>query len=569
MSANQESSLQGVPGSESAAIFSSSRAAVIVLHAAGCLAGIVLVILAVQLYAYDYKHAWVSSHFAVMARAFNVFGLVDLRLVPLQNNAPLTTSPDAYLHWPPLYPIILAFVFRIFGESVVVHHLSSVALVMGSAALIWRSFAGEHDKSAAGLAVLIFLSTPLSLRYGFAGIHLHLAILLTTLALFLFAVNTGTAARSADQRRRRVMLGIGALAYFSAVMTSWEPLLSAPAFCVLALLDRHRQSRLALVLFGCAAIMALLTIVLLYGSEYPHFLERLWNRALMRSGTSDALYPSDYTPHDIQDIAIANPTFPLLQYVWNAILERLPLLGRLGILGVAGGLACLTMASALPRPAVAIFLGSFSMFALWSILMRNHMGIHEYEMLILLPAAACGAGLLFSQVFPDRAIETRDVDANSSRHRASRTDGRRVLVCFAIPILAVVSSYSSVRDTVEAFTPGSEMITLADQAREKLPDDAIIVTPYSDMVFVYYSHHHVIRAITREDVLDREHGALAALCGDCPFYLVADKAAADAFPSYKEMVPLAGLSNVGAIWRLPAFSTTGETGQIDAATHPR
>jgi hypothetical protein len=553
MSANHESSLQGVPGSGSAAIFSSSRAAVLVLHATGCLAAIVLVILAVRLYAYNYQHAWVSGHFAVMARAFNVFGLVDLGLVPVQNNAPLTTSPDAYLHWPPLYPIILAFVFRIFGESVVVHHLSSVALVLGSAALIWRSFADQGDRAAAGLAALIFLSAPLSFRYGVAGIHLHLAILLTVLALFLFAVNTGTAARGAGQRGRRVMLSVGALAYFSAVMTSWEPLLSAPAFCVLALLDRHRQSRLALVLFGCAAIVALLTIMLLYGSEYPHFLERLWNRALMRSGTSIALYPSDHTPHDIQDIAITNPTYPLSQYVWNGILGRLPLLGLLGIFGVAGGLACLRVASALPRPAVAIFLGSFSMFALWSVLMRNHMGIHEYQMLILLPAAACGAGLFFGRFFPDQASEAKDVagcNENSPRHLVSGAASRRVLACYVAPVLAVVSSYSGVRDTVEGFTPGSEMIALADLAREKLPDNAIIVTPYSDMVFVYYARHHVIRAITSEEVLDHERGALAALCADCPFYLVANKAAADAFPSYEEMIPLAGLSNIGAIWRL-------------------
>ena len=543
MSANTDSSLQAVAAPGSAAVPSSSRAPILALHAAACLAAIVLIGLAIHFYVYDYRHAWVSGHFAVMARAFNTFGVFDLGLVPVQNNAPLTTSPDVYLHWPPLYPIMLSFVFRIFGESAVIHHLSSVALVMGSTVLIWRSFAGTNDRAAAGLAALTFLSAPLTFRYGFAGIHLHLALLLTMLALFLFAVNTGTAARDADQGRRRAMLAVGALAYFLAVMTSWEPVLAAPAFCFLALIDRHRQSRLALVLFGCAAVAALLTILLIYGLQHPHLLERLWHRALMRSGTTMALYPSDYTAHDVQDAVIKNPTDPVLQYIWKAILGRLPLLGPLGIIGVAGGLACLRMAAALQRPAMAIFLGSLSMFALSAILLRNHLGIHEYEMSILVPAAACGAGLCFER------FSGSPVTGTASRH---------VLVCWLAPILAVVSSVPGVRDIVDGSKSGSGMIALADLAGEKLPDNAIIVTPYTDMVFVYYARHHVVRGIESESVLQNEQGALAALCTDCPFYLVVPKGAADSFPSYKEMAPLAGLSDIGAIWRLGAFATTGE-----------
>jgi hypothetical protein len=79
------------------------------------------------------------------------------------------------------------------------------------------------------------------------------------------------------------------------------------------------------------------------------------------------------------------------------------------------------------------------------------------------------------------------------------------------------------------------------------------------VVFVYYARHHVIRGISSEDVIEHEQGALAALCPDCPFYLVVPKAADDSFPSYKDKVPLAGLSNIGAIWRLAAFSPNAET----------
>lgn len=163
----------GMPQAVSAtgfeAPFRSSRLPLTVLHLAGCLAVIVLAVIAVRLYAYNYRHAWVSSHFAVMARTFNEIGLFNLGLAPVQNNVPLTNSPDAYLHWPPLYPILLALLFRAFGEGVVVQHLSSVAVNAASAALIWRSLASQSDKTAAGLAALAFLGAPIMFKFGFAA----------------------------------------------------------------------------------------------------------------------------------------------------------------------------------------------------------------------------------------------------------------------------------------------------------------------------------------------------------------------------------------------------------------
>ncbi|MEI9425134.1 hypothetical protein O7A70_28640 [Mesorhizobium sp. Cs1299R1N1] len=513
-----------------------------------------LATIAVRLDAYNYEYAWVSSHFAVMARTFNVIGLFDLGLVPVQNNAPLTDSPDAYLHWPPLYPVLLALLFRFLGEGAVIQHLLSVTLNLVSAALIWRSLADRSsDRTAASLAVLAFLGAPMMFSFGFVGLHLHLAIMLTLLALVLFASNTGAAARGGDASRRQILLSVGAVAYFLAVMTSWEPLLAAPALCFLALLDRHRQTTLALLLLGFAATAALLSIALLYGSEYPHFAERLWNRALLRSGESVALYPPDYTPHDLQDIVLPNPTDTLTTYVWHGILSRLPALGMLGMLGLAGGLACVRAAAEFPRPAIAIYLGSLSMFFLWSILMRNHMGIHEYEMLILLPAAACGVGLSCERFLPFRGASSSEPtgrNENPSLQEARDTIRRRALVCLAAPFLVASSSYATIRDTIGDFTPSNEMIAMAELSKAVLPENAIIATPYSRMEFVYYSGRHVIRAIESEEVLEREQKATAALCATCPVYLVAGNDAVDAFPSYRHTKPLAEISNTGAVWRI-------------------
>src|SRR5262249_54956313 len=105
MTLASEARLRAAPQEGFPAISPAQRSAIRLVHIAACVAGLVLIGLAIGLATYNYKHAWLSAHYAVMANAFNTFGLFDLGFVPVQNNPPLTTSPDAYLHWPPLYPV--------------------------------------------------------------------------------------------------------------------------------------------------------------------------------------------------------------------------------------------------------------------------------------------------------------------------------------------------------------------------------------------------------------------------------------------------------------------------------
>ena len=144
--------------------------------------------IAVVIDGYDYQGAWVSSYFAVMARSFQEHGVLALGGVPIQNNPPLTALPDAYLNWPPLYPIFLSIVFSVFGESEVVHHLVAVSINLGIAALVFAFVRRQAGSLAGAMAVLAFLSAPLVARYGHVGLHLHLAILLCLAGLYCFVL---------------------------------------------------------------------------------------------------------------------------------------------------------------------------------------------------------------------------------------------------------------------------------------------------------------------------------------------------------------------------------------------
>src|SRR5690242_11259203 len=80
---------------------------------------------------FDYRHDWISAHFSTIARSFTDYGVISLRGALIQNNSPLGLDPDVYIHWPPLFPIILSFAFRAFGESESVAHGMMLLILLG------------------------------------------------------------------------------------------------------------------------------------------------------------------------------------------------------------------------------------------------------------------------------------------------------------------------------------------------------------------------------------------------------------------------------------------------------
>ena len=98
--------------------------------------------------------------------------------MPVQNNAPLTASPDVYLNWPPLYGMLVGMAFRIFGASETTQHLLALALNFASAGLVCAIVRRRGSDLAGALACLAVLTTPALMRYGQMGSQLHLAIFL-------------------------------------------------------------------------------------------------------------------------------------------------------------------------------------------------------------------------------------------------------------------------------------------------------------------------------------------------------------------------------------------------------
>lgn len=129
-------------------------------------AGLLIIWLALRLTDFYYIHAWASAHFATIAHFFATHGIIGLHGIPIENFDPLTTQPDNYLHWPPLYFYILSLVQRAFPDSIRAMHLFMAVIAIANALAMWAIASTFFKPRAAIVCGSAFLLMPATLRYG-------------------------------------------------------------------------------------------------------------------------------------------------------------------------------------------------------------------------------------------------------------------------------------------------------------------------------------------------------------------------------------------------------------------
>ena len=212
-----------------------SRAAIL------CLALTSLVILFDSMSAlpqrFDYAHGWVSAHFATSARTFAEHGVFALHAIPIVNNPPFGVAPEAYIHWPPLFSIALAWLYAAFGESETTSHGPMLFVNFVNAALLAVLAKKLWGSAAAIVAALAWLSMPVVVTYAHLIWNLPLALSFLLLALIAFQQAT---AGSALTSRWAIA---GCIAMSMAVGTSWEPIMACPGLLAAAWWNGRRYER--------------------------------------------------------------------------------------------------------------------------------------------------------------------------------------------------------------------------------------------------------------------------------------------------------------------------------------
>jgi hypothetical protein len=453
--------------------------------------------LAAHLRQLDSPFDWAGAHSATMARSFVQSGVLELRGVPVENNPPLGLEPERYVHWPPLYQILLSVLFRLFGESESVARGFQLAIVLAHAVLLLAvGVAVSSDVRVGLLSAFAWLTVPVVSEYGTMVYQLHLAMLATTLALGAFVRAVG----GGSLHHGWALVGAGSLAV--GVLVSWEPLMVIPGLVAAAWWIGGRSHRRLALLHAAAAGLAVGAVFGLFFSQAPSLVGDLLDTARYRAGISE---PSgDLTLRNFF-IYSRHPQLPLTERLATIAGHTLVQVGPIALLAIAW-----TVVRAWRRRSDdalrMVLAGWLSVPVFWTLFLSNHM-LHRFQHALFAPLAALSLALGLTQL----------ADLGGSLPRPGWRLAVRVLALGALPALLSASVLRAAHDPPAHRDPSD--VAYARAIGSATGPDAVVVTAEESMVPVYYSRRHVVRAVPNDAALQVSLPDLRRRFGCAPLYL--------------------------------------------------
>ncbi|HUO15968.1 MAG TPA: glycosyltransferase family 39 protein [Verrucomicrobiae bacterium] len=425
----------------------------------------------------DY-HSWASALYSVIARSFTEQGIVALHGLPIANNPPIGTQPDAYIHWPPLFSIVLSRLFLLFGESEAVARAFAFTISCACVVMVFLLARACRGTRVALGAILGFLTLPAFFVFTRLVQGTMLSIFFEMLGLFCFVKTKGNS-------RCAWWPAAGVIALVLAVWSSWEPLLLAPTLLVIALLQRERVP-LAITYLATGAV-AFGIVVILYVAGAPKMAFDLWQTLIYRVGFNYANDSQALPLHALPNLFFytAHNSWPdTARIYFHDVREVLGTGGEIMLLCV--GVTLSVRRTSADREMLLVLGGLLGPWVLWFLLMHNQVLDNSFEWLLATPAAALCVGVMFVTVhdavrdkLPGGALPVRIV----------------VTVGFALYLL-----WPLARD-VSSEWPAPQptgWVKYALDIHQNTPQDAVVLTPSPSLLPVYYARRHLLRA-NRDD----------------------------------------------------------------------
>jgi len=398
---------------------------------------------------FDDPHGWVEAHHATMARDFAEGGVLEHGILPIQNLPPQGNQLDGYNHWPPLFPMLVAGWWTIFGEGEgQARFLMLLVLAAGAwgAARLATLAGAKHG----WIAAVVWLVLPLQLVFGLKLIHLQAALVAGMWAFVLHL-----------QGRKRWAVACAGL----AMAFSWEPGL---AFGLAFLLAPRGERRAWFPLVAAAgAVFAL--VLALYVASRPDLLSNLTAALVMRSGLDpSALHHTDL--HGFWDGVSGSRPMPFTESLrrWYGRAQEFLSLPLLGLL-------CLWpfLARTMTRPMLTVALAWLGALGGWFLVFRNHATVHAYEMQLCLPFVALGlAGILSWPRLPKAAPAV-----------------------FAVLLLLYGGNTAFRQQAKRAAAPPEVEVQVGREIEAHVPEGSIVMLPGHSMLPLWYMQRHVFRGV--------------------------------------------------------------------------
>jgi hypothetical protein len=428
---------------------------------------------------------WASASCMLMARAFNQLGAAHMHFVPVQNNLPVGNDPDVYLHWPPLYPLVLAFFLRIFGDDVGSGRMLALLITLLSGGVVALIAKRLYSLRTGLLAAFFFFTVRATYEGASPLLQQPLAMLFALCAVLCFLYGTGIGAGEASNGSRWFALAGAACVAFS-IGSAWDPVFVPFSLLVTGLWLRERK---AMALAGAYCAVAVLTFVAVeadYLLAYPQLFANQFATILYRAGMHFNT-SSSIRLHTFVDAAHFEEQYGLIASYWRALRNVVMYFSSITLVASALLAAMWVRGSVRQRSAETWLIGSLLLpVVVWCAIMRNYVAIHPFSLVLAAPFAAIASGVVLDRLWS---------------WFAARSEERPIwwALAVALPVVVLLPLLMQYRDS--AVVSNAEFTDLSPLIRDNTPADAVVLTPAESLVPTYYSRRHLVRGIETDATL--------------------------------------------------------------------
>ena len=229
-------------------------------------------------------HAWANAHMALMARSFANQGILALHGVPVQNNPPLGSQPDVYIHWPPLFSMVMSLAFRAFGESEATARSMVMVVNLFYLWTFWTLVKYGFGRDVAVASIFGLLVLPVFIEYGPLIWTPNVGMAAIMLALYCFL-------RAAESSTDWRWIAAGAVSIVLGTWMSWEPVLLGFVLVGLSLWQGSWPRLQAAALLAAAGAVAAMAILAIFVAASTEMRADLWATVRYRMGGNYGIAP--------------------------------------------------------------------------------------------------------------------------------------------------------------------------------------------------------------------------------------------------------------------------------------
>jgi 4-amino-4-deoxy-L-arabinose transferase-like glycosyltransferase len=463
----------------------------------------------------DYQ-GWASASCMTMAHSFNQLGALHLHFVPIQNNLPLGSDPDVYLHWPPLFPLLLSFVTRIFGDHESSGRLFALTITLATACVVIAIARRLYGTRIALLSGFFFLTARATYEGGRAILHQPLAMFFgaATVLLFLLAVDLPPAVAPHSTSRRRLFAILGLFATICTVLTAWDPIFIPFGLLLSSIYLRRRDAIRIAALYFLADVLTFVAVQADYILAYPALFKNQFATIAFRAGLKFNVASSMRLHTIVDSVHYTTSQLSFIGTYSHALRWLFEGFGTFTLLSPFLFLALwLQRDRRQDTSAVYLFGGLGLPWLLFYAVMRNYVSIHPFALVLGAPLLAIASGYVLDLIW-DR-LHTATAADNNRRHLL------RVMLII-LPLLILYPLFMAVRN---ARTPFEEpqYHDLSVIIQHNTPPNAVTLSSAESAVPIYYSDRHIVRGIVTPDLLRLAiPQARAAFPGSLLFFAIQD-----------------------------------------------